>query len=334
MAFQVVMTAPVLAGPAVRLLESAGCTIHYMPPYPSAAAVAEITARIRADAILCRQGRVDAAVMDASPGLRIVARHGVGMDEVDLAAAAARGLLVTRATGSNTAQVAEHTLALILALAKDLLPLRASIAGGAWRGAATSVRDIAGLRLGLIGLGAIGRAVARLALGLGMRVTGFDPTVPPDAAGLEGIGRVGSLPALLSVAEVLSLHCPLTAETRHLIDAAALALLPAGALLINTARGGLIDEAALGAALDTGRIAGAALDVFEQEPPPADHPLRRHERVFATPHVAGVTPGALVAMGVMAAECIVAALTGRRIPPERIVVLSTTDRAGRPIPPE
>ena len=126
--FNVVMTAPGLAEPAVRLLEEAGCVIHYMPPYPGAEAVAARSAEVQADAILCRQGRVDGLVMDASPRLRIVARHGVGMDEVDLAAARQRGLLVTRAPGSNTEAVAEHTLALILALAKDLLPLRASLA--------------------------------------------------------------------------------------------------------------------------------------------------------------------------------------------------------------
>ncbi len=332
MGFEVVMTAPRLAEPAVRLLEEAGAAVHYMPPYPSAADVAALTARVQADAILCRQGRVDGAVMDASPRLRIVARHGVGMDEVDLDAARARGLLVTRAPGSNTRQVAEHALALILALAKDLLPLRAAIAAGEWRGAATSVRDIAGLRLGLVGLGAIGRAVAALARGLGMAVTGFDPSLATGTAEPEGIAVVGSLHALLRESEVLSLHCPLLPSTRHLIDAAAMARLPVGAFVINTARGGLIDEAALLAALDAGRLAGAALDVFETEPPAADHRLRCHPHVFVTPHVAGVTPGALVAMGVMAAECIVAALTGRRIPAERVVVPGGV-RSGQPARP-
>jgi D-3-phosphoglycerate dehydrogenase len=317
--FNVIMTAPRLAEPAVALLEAAGCRIHYTPPYPSAEALAELAGRIQADAILCRQGRVTGAVMDASKRLRIVARHGVGVDEVDVEAAASRDLLVTRAPGSNTRAVAEHTLAAILALAKDLAPLTASVAGGAWRGAATKVRDIAGLRLGLVGFGAIGREVARLAAAFEMRVTAFSPNTPQDRFG--NVARAASLAELLPVSDVLSLHCPLNATTRRIIDASALAALPGEAYVINTARGGLIDEAALLAALDSGHIAGAALDVFEQEPPPPGYPLRAHPRVIVTPHVSGVTEGSLVNMGVMAAECIVAALTGQPVRPERIVRL-------------
>jgi D-3-phosphoglycerate dehydrogenase / 2-oxoglutarate reductase len=315
--FNVVMTAPVLAEPAAVLLESAGCAVHYMPPYPSAALVAELTAKVQADAILCRQGRVDGSVMDASPRLQIVARHGVGVDEVDIAAAASRGLLVTRAPGSNTRMVAEHTMAMLLALAKQLAPLTATVAAGGWRGATGQVRDIAGSRLGLVGFGAIGRSVARLAHAFDIQVTAYDPLAPADA--FTTAARAPSLAALLPDSDFLSIHCPLSAETHHIIDATALAALPRGAFIINTARGGLIDEKALQQALDSGHIAGAALDGFENEPPPANHPLRNHPSVIATPHVAGVTPGALIGMGVMAAECIVARLTGQPIPPERIV---------------
>ena len=315
--FEVVMTAPGLAAPAVALLEAAGCAIHYMPPYPTAEAVADLVASVQADAILCRQGRVTGAVMDASPRLRIVARHGVGMDEVDVAAAQARGLLLTRAPGSNSRAVAEHTMAMVLALAKDLVPLSAHFAAGGWREAGAAVRDIAGLHLGLLGFGAIGQAVARLAAAFGMAVFAYDPATPEAA--FAAVTRVLSAAELPAVSDVLSLHCPLTAETRHVIDAAALAALPAGALVVNTARGGLIDEAALLAAIEAGQVAGAALDGLEDEPPPPDCRLRRHPRVIVTPHVAGVTEGSLVAMGVMAAECILAALTGGTVPPERIV---------------
>lgn len=315
--FNVVMTAPRLADPAVALLEAAGCTIHYMQPYPPAEAVAARTAEVQADAILTRQGAVNAAAMDASPRLRIVARHGVGVDDVDLAAARARGLMVTRAPGSNTDAVAEHTLALILALAKDLKPLGLSIAGGAWRGAATKVRDIRGLRLGLLGFGAIGRAVAALAAPFGMRIAAFDPVAESASFGM--VARAETLEALCAASDVLSVHCPYSPATRHIVGAAALAAMPAGGYVINTARGGIVDEAALEAALETGHIAGAGLDVFEDEPPPPAHPLRHHPRVLVTPHVAGVTDGSLVNMGVMAAECIAACLTGGEVPPERIV---------------
>jgi D-3-phosphoglycerate dehydrogenase len=313
--FNVIMTAPRLAAPAVSLLEAAGCTVHYMPPYPAAEAVAALADAVQADAILSRQGRVTAAAMDASPRLRIVARHGVGVDDVDLQAAAARGILVTRAHGSNTRAVAEHTLALLLALVKELRPLSESTAAGGWREAGTKVRDVAGLRLGLLGAGAIGRAVAGLATAFGMTVLAFDPAATVD----DGIARAATPGALFAESDAISVHCPLTPETRHLVDAGALAAMPPGGYVMNTARGCIVDETALLAALESGHLAGAALDVFEEEPPGPAHPLRRHPRVIITPHVAGVTDGSLVNMGVMAAECIVAALTGGRVPPDRIV---------------
>lgn len=316
-AYQVVMTAPHLAARATALLEASGAVLHYTAPYPEAGAVAALVARVSADAILARQGVIDAAVMDASPRLRIIARHGVGVDNVDLDAAAARGLLVTRAPGSNTAAVAEHTLALILAWAKGLRPLGIAVADGGWRGVGM-VRDVAGLRLGLVGFGAVGREVARLAQAFGMAVMAHDPAMAGTAAG-PSAGLAAALPDLLAWAQVVSLHCPLLPATHHLIDAAALALMPAGGLVVNTARGGIVDEAALLAALRSGHLSGAALDVFEREPPPSDHPLRRHPRVMVTPHVAGVTPDALDRMGLMAAECIVACLSGQPIGPERIV---------------
>ena len=311
----VLMTAPRLAPQAVALLEAAGARIHYMDPFPPAAAVAAEAGRIGASAILSRQGPVTAAAMDAAPGLRIIARHGVGVDDVDLVEASRRGILVTRGPGSNTRAVAERTLAMILALAKDLPGLSASVAGGGWRGAATQVRDIHGLRLGLVGCGGIGQAVARLALAFGMEVSAWSRSgrVTP------GVTPAPDLGTLLDTSDVLSLHVPLLPATRHLIGAAELARLPRGAIVINTSRGGLIEEAALLAVLESGHVAAAGLDVFEQEPPAPDAPLRRHPRVIATPHVAGVTEGSLAAMGLMAAECIAAVLQGRPVPPDRVV---------------
>ena len=317
--FEVIMTAPRLADPAVAVLAAAGCSIHYMDPYPSAAAVADLTRSVQAHAILTRQGPVDANAMDASARLRIVARHGVGVDDVDLAAAHARGIMVARAPGSNTRAVAEHTLAMILAMAKDLRPLGVSIAAGHWRGASTKVRDIHGMGLGLLGFGAIGRHVARLAQPFGMRVMALGR--PGAAEALPaGVARAPDLAALLRHSDILSVHCPYTPDTHHIVGAAALAMMPAGSYLVNTARGGIVDEAALAAALDRGHIAGAGLDVFETEPPPADYRLRQHPRVLITPHVSGVTDGSLVNMGLMAAECIAAHLTGATVPAERIVV--------------
>lgn len=317
--FQVIMTSPHLAEPAVAVLEQAGCTIHYMPPYPSAQAVEALTAEVQAHAILTRQGPVTAAAMAASSRLRIVARHGVGVDDVDLDAARARGIIVARAPGSNTLAVAEHTIAMILAMAKDFRSLGEMIAAGNWRGGATKVRDIRGMRLGLLGYGAIAQQVATLAQPFGMEIMAF--TRP--GTGRRPTGKVVQaldLGTLLRHSDVLSIHCPYTPEMHHIINATAFSAMPPGSYLVNTARGGIVDEAALAAALDTGHIAGAALDVFEIEPPPPHYALRRHPRVLATPHVSGVTDGSLVNMGLMAAECIVACLTDRAIPPDCMVV--------------
>jgi D-3-phosphoglycerate dehydrogenase / 2-oxoglutarate reductase len=312
----VIMTSPRLAAPAVAVLEQAGCTIHYTQPYPSGAMLADLAARVQAEAILCRQGQANAQAIAASPRLAIVARHGVGVDEVDLDAARALGVIVTNAPGSNTRAVAEHTLACILALSKRIRPFGAAVAAGQWRGASASGRDIFGLRLGLLGFGGIARAVAALACPFGMEIAAY--TRRPIVA--DEVRRADSLRALAAESDVLSVHCPLTPETRGCVNAAVLAAMPVGGFIINIARGGIVDEDALLAALDSGHLAGAALDVFATEPPPPDHKLLAHPLVLATPHVSGVTPGSLDAMGVMAAECIAAALTGGTIPADRIVV--------------
>ena len=309
----VVMTAPQLAAEAVAVIEAAGGVLHYMKPYPAADEVAAMAGQVDAVAILTRQGPVSAAAMDAAPRLRIIARHGVGVDDVDVAEAVRRGIVVARAPGSNTTAVAEHTLAMILALVKQLGPLSATVAAGGWRGTA-QVRDMRGLRLGLLGCGGIGQAVAQLAGAFGMDVAGYSRS--GDGG---GIAMLPNLDTLLARSDVLSLHLPMSPASHHIIDAAALARLPDQAIVVNTARGGLIDETALLAALDSGRLAGAGLDVFETEPPVVGDPLRGHARVIATPHVSGATAGSLVAMGVMAAECIAAVLRGEPVPAGRRV---------------
>lgn len=310
----VIMTSPRLAAEAVALLEGAGARIHYMEPFPTPEAIAALARSVGAVAILSRQGPVTAAVMEAAPSLRVVARHGVGVDDVDVAEALRRGIVVTRAPGSNTQAVAEHTIAMILALAKRLPELSAQVAAGEWRRGNDMVRDVAGLRLGLVGLGSIGQAVARFAAGLGMQVAAYT-----RSPGSSDVTRMPDLPALLARSDVLSLHLPYSPGVRHLIGRAELAMLPAEAIVINTARGGLINEAALLEALENGHLSGAGLDVFEGEPPELGNALRRHPAVIATPHVSGVTEGSLITMGVMAAECIVAVLTGQPVPEGRLV---------------
>jgi D-3-phosphoglycerate dehydrogenase len=244
------------------------------------------------------------------------------MDEIDLEAARARGLLVTRTPGANARAVAEQAIAMILLLVKDIPSLQRHVAAGEWRDGAMRVRDVAGLRLGLIGMGPIGQETARLATAFGMTVSAFSRQA--DDTAFRHANRATSLDALLAESDILSLHTALTETTRAMLDARRLGLLPRGALIVNTARGGLIDEAALLAALDSGHVAGAALDVTAIEPPAADHPFRRHPAIVLTPHIAGVTEGSMAQMAQDAAECVVAALTGGTVPSERIVVPSGT----------
>lgn len=314
----VLVTSPHLAAEGVALLEAAGCETHYLDAFPPSERVAETAAKLGAAGIIARQSAITAAVMDASPHLRIIARHGAGTDEVDLEAARARGLLVTRTPGANARAVAEHAIAMMLMLLKNIPALQHRIAAGGWRDGHMHVRDVFGTRLGLLSMGLIGQETARLARGLGMEVSAFSRSAPDEA--FQDARRQPSLEALLSESAVLSLHSALTEETRGMIGADALALLPKGALIVNTARGGLIDETALLAALDRGHIGGAALDVTAVEPPGEAHPFRNHPTIILTPHIAGVTRGSMAQMAKDAAECVVAALTGGTVPPERIVV--------------
>lgn len=309
----VIMTAPSLAQAAVALIEGAGGTLHYTASYPDEAALVALAGAVDPVAIISRQGAITRRVMEAAPSLRLVARHGVGVDDVDLDAARARRITVTRAPGSNTAAVAEHTMAVLLALIKRLPAQAATIAAGGWRGPVMG-GDVAGLRLGLVGAGDIAQAVARLAAAFGMVVTAY-----ARHGVASSLGAAPSLTSLLAGSDVISLHIPRTPATMGLIDAAAIAAMPQGSWLINTSRGGLVDEAALLTALDCGHLAGAALDVFAVEPPEVQDRLRTHPAVIVTPHSAGVTPHSLVTMGVTAAECVAAVLRGQSPPAACIV---------------
>lgn len=251
--------------------------------------------------------RIDGAVFDAGP-LRVVAQHAVGLDNVDLDAARARGVVVTNTPDVLTAATADLAMALLLAAARRVVEGdRLLRAGGfhGWRPLLLRGLDLDGARLGIVGLGRIGQAVAARARAFGMTVVHH--------------GRRDGLPlaALLESCDVVSLHCPLTLATRHLIDAAALARMKPGAILVNTARGPVVDEAALVAALASGHLGGAALDVFEGEP--AVHPgLLALDNVVLAPHIGSATVGARRRMAVKAAENLVAALTGAA-PPDRVV---------------
>ena len=242
---------------------------------------------------------IDRYVVDRLDRCRIVVRAGVGYDQIDLAACGARGIPVCNVPDYGTTEVADHAIALLLGLARGLISYQQRLladphGGWHWSGAPL-VRRLRGACFGIVGLGRIGTATARRARALDMDVAFHDPYLPDGADLASGFRRAPSLPALLAEADVLSLHCPLTEETRNLLDAAAFAALKPGALVINTARGGLIDLAALEDALRDGRVGGAGLDVLPQEPPTPDEPLiqafcRREPwldgRLLLTPHAA------------------------------------------------
>ncbi|HVS18357.1 MAG TPA: phosphoglycerate dehydrogenase [Planctomycetota bacterium] len=245
-----------------------------------AAAVGEV------EALLVRSAtKITRRVLEAAPRLRVVGRAGVGVDNVDLKAASERGVLVTNAPSGNTTTTAELAIALLCALARHVPRADRAVRAGQWKKKSGLMgTEIADKTLGVIGLGRIGRVVAERGRGLAMHVIAHDPFLTGHKSPVEGVELV-TLEALLERSDFVTLHVPLTPDTQHLLDAARIARLKHGARVINCARGGLIDETALLAALEEGRVRGAALDVFEVEPPPADHPLLAREDVILTPHL-------------------------------------------------
>ena len=255
-------------------------------------------------AIIVRYGRITPRVIAACSSLRVISKHGSGTDTIDIEAATARGIAVKAAAGANAAAVAEHTWALILACAKSVPSLDARMREGHWDKATHKSLELNGRTLGLIGIGAIGERVAAIGLAMGMRVVAYDPFVRAAPAGVA----LRAVREVVSEADVLSLHCPLTRDNRNLVDAEMLSLMPSGSIIVNTARGGLIDDSALIDALRTGRLRAAGLDSFTTEPPPADLPLRGVPGIIMTPHIGGVTSDAYRNMGTAAANNILAVL--------------------------
>jgi D-3-phosphoglycerate dehydrogenase len=245
--------------------------------------------------------KVTAELMDAAPRLRVVGRAGVGVDNIDVAAATSRGLVVMNAPDGNTMTTAEHTLALLMALARKIPQAAASLKSGRWERKRFVGVELQGKTLGIVGLGRIGRVVASRARSLGMNIVAYDPFLQPEQARDLEV-ETAALDDVLARADFLTIHTPLTNETRGLIGREAFALMKQNVRLINCARGGLVDERALLEAIKEGKVAGAALDVFEEEPPPADHPLITREEVIATPHLGASTTEAQEGVAFTVAE--------------------------------
>jgi (S)-sulfolactate dehydrogenase len=276
-------------------------------PQELAAALAD------ADALVVRnRTQVRGALLAAGSRLRVVGRLGVGLDNIDVPACESRGIAVIPATGANALAVAEYVIATAMVLLRGSYLSSGAVAAGQWpRALLSEGRETAGKTLGIVGFGGIGRLAAKLAQSLGMRVIAYDPMLDAGAAAWRETGATcSSLDGLLREADAVTLHVPLTDATRRLMNAERIGMMKPGAVLINTARGGIVDESALAQALREGRLAGAALDVFEHEPLPADSALAGVPNLILTPHIGGVTKESNERVSAMIAELVAERLLG------------------------
>ncbi|WP_374038859.1 hydroxyacid dehydrogenase [Brevundimonas staleyi] len=287
---------PDLPAATTALAAQRGLTLTPLKAYASPDEMIAAANAIQADAIVVRMGRITPEVIDGIPSLKVIAKNGVGVDGIDLAAASARGIPVLIAGGANAQSVAEHALALLMSVARSTAYLDARMRQGHWDKGTHTGYELRGKSLGVIGLGNIGRAFLDLLAPFRMTVQLHDPFMA-DADMPEGVSRAESVDALLSASDIVSLHCPLTDQTRGMISAQRLSRMKPHALLINTARGELIDQTALIDALQSGRIGGAGLDTFSPEPPAADSLLWTLPNLVATPHIGANTHDAKARMG-------------------------------------
>lgn len=306
MSFKVLMPQPI-AGEGLELLLGSGLEV-VEPPAWDVETLGEYIGDCRG--VLLRNALMTRELLERAPGLEVISRHGVGLDNIDLEYCAERGIVVTYTPEANATAVAEHTLGMIVAITRNLLLGDEEIRNGNF-----DARDrlygmeLEGKTLGVVGLGRIGRLVARKAAGgLDMEIMGHDPYLPerdfPDCV------REMQLDNLLATSDVVTLHLPLTAETRNLLGKERISAMKDGAYLVNCARGGIVDERALEEALSVGKLSGAALDVFADEPTGHDHPLWDFKNVVVTPHMAAFTEESIVRMAVHAAEGVISVARG------------------------
>ena len=314
----ILLTGPQLTPEAMAYAASHGVRIVPTVPYTPADELTAIIAAEQPDAIIVRQGNLTRAMIDASRNLRIIAKHGVGYDTIDIAAAAERSIPVTIALGANAQSVAEHAFALMFSVARQTALLDARMRQGHWDKATSVGIELSGKTLGLVGLGSIGRILMELVAPLRMTVKVYDPYLKalPD---LPNVHQEHDFDALVAQSDIISLHCPLTDQNRNLFSEAQFNRMRPNSILINTARGELIDTDALVQALSTRKIAGAGLDTFNPEPPPADSPLWSLPTLVATPHVGANTAEARDRVGLLAVQQIVDFCNGVAPDPRAVV---------------
>ena len=312
MSFTIFVTAPKLAPAGAARLQDAGCRVIYMKDASSVAEVEAVMASEPIDAVISRTVGLSAAAIENCPSLKVISKHGVGVSNIAVEAATARGIPVYVTPGANATSVAEMTIGLMLAASRRISWMDAELHEGRWSRSQDGL-ELRGRTLGLVGFGQIGQRVAAVALALGMRVMAFDPALRGRETPVQGVSLVDTLEELLGESQVLSLHIPLNARTRSLIGAAQLALMPKGSILVNTARGEVVDEPALIEALKSGQLYAAGLDTMAVEPLPTNSTLLTLSNVTLTPHVGGSTPAALAGMAVGAADNVLGFLRGQPV---------------------
>ncbi len=298
----ILVTAADLAPQALALLS--GYEVVFAGKTPTQDDIVALARAHNPVGIIVRYSGVNAETMDAAPALRVISKHGSGTDTIDKAAAAERGIAVTAAVGANAAAVAEQAMALLLACAKSVVQLNQRMHDGHWDKATHKSLELGGRTVGLVGLGAIGLRFAKMADAMGLRVIGFDPF----ARNLPDYVSAVDLETIWRESDAISLHCPLTPENKGLINAQTLARCKPGVIVVNTARGGLIDEPALLAAVQSGQVRMAGLDSFAVEPMTVPHIFHGQPGFVLSPHIGGVTSDAYVNMGVAAAQNTLAVL--------------------------
>lgn len=291
-----------LASEAVAILDD--FDIYYAGARPSELDLIALVQQLDPIAIIVRYGRITPRVIDAAKSLRIISKHGSGIDTIDVEYAKQRSIVVKAAVGANATAVAEHALALLLACSKSVTTLNERTHAGHWDKSTHKSLELKDRTLGLVGLGAIGRQVADFAHAFGMKVIGYDPF----AGQLPNDIELVDLETLWRTSDAISLHCPLNAENTNLINFDTIQKMKSGVMIINTARGGLIDEQALLEGLRSGKIKFAGIDSFKQEPPAQDHPFFGHPQIILTPHIGGVSSEAYINMGCGAARNIIEVL--------------------------
>jgi D-3-phosphoglycerate dehydrogenase len=309
MTYTILVTAPKLASAGLNRLEQAACRVVFLNDTNNSKEVESILASQPVDAVISRTVDLTASAIESCPTLKVISKHGVGVSNIDIAAATARGIPVYVTPGANAQSVAEMTLGLMFAAARRINWMDSELRAGRWTRAQDGLQ-LGGRTLGLVGFGQVGQKVARAAHALGMHVAVFDPVIKSGTT-IEGVEVMNTLSGLLERAEVLSLHVPLNSHTRNMIGEDELSLLPPEAIVINTARGEVIDEQALINALSCGRVFSAGLDTTAHEPIAGDNPLLAMKNVVLCPHVGGSTPAALAAMALGAAENVLGYLDGQ-----------------------